>query len=129
MVIAAPRHGFWVRRSAYPEQRFRAASGFAIWASLTMRASRFPPNFLGEQNTNMLASFAMARRPDREKVDVLSQKDLQELRHNLAHPSLGAVRDFYEQAYRDCRLIYSRLPSPRQMQTLVQVWKQLRKWR
>jgi hypothetical protein len=77
---------------------------------------------------NMLASFAMARHPDREKADILSEKDLQELRHNLAHLSLGAVRDFYEQAYRDCRLIYSRLPSPRQMQTLVQVWKQLRKW-
>jgi hypothetical protein len=71
----------------------------------------------------------MPRRPDREKVDILSEKDLKELRHNLAHLSLGAVRDFYEQAYRDCRLIYCRLPSPRQMQTLVQVWKQLRKWR
>lgn len=71
----------------------------------------------------------MARRPDREKLDLLSAKDLAELRHNLAHLSIQAVRDFYEQAYRDCRLIYSRLPSPRQMQTLVQVWKQLRKWR
>jgi hypothetical protein len=73
--------------------------------------------------------FAMARRPDREKVDMLSEQDLKELRHNLAHLSLGAVRDFYEAAYRDCQMIYSRLPSPRQMQTLVQVWKQLRKWR
>ena len=71
----------------------------------------------------------MARRPDREKKDMLSEKELTELRHNLAHLSLGAVRDFYDQAYRDCRLIYSRLPSARQMQTLVQVWKQLRKWR
>ncbi len=71
----------------------------------------------------------MARRPDREKKDLLSEKELTELRHNLAHLSLGAVRDFYDQAYRDCRLIYSRLPSARQMQTLVQVWKQLRKWR
>ena len=71
----------------------------------------------------------MARRPDREKIDVLNEKDLNELRHNLAHLSLRTVRDFYEQAYRDCRLIYSRLPSPRQIQTLVQVWKQLRKWR
>ena len=42
---------------------------------------------------------------------MLSEKDLKELRHNLAHLSLGAVRDFYEQAYRDCRLIYSRLPA------------------
>jgi hypothetical protein len=71
----------------------------------------------------------MARRRDREKSDELSERDLEELRHNLAHLSVTAVRDFYEQAYRDCRLIYSRLPSPRQMQTLVQVWKQLRKWR
>lgn len=47
----------------------------------------------------------MARRPDREKADILSEKDLKDLRHNLAHLSLGAVRDFYEQAYRDCRLI------------------------
>ena len=84
---------------------------------------------MGEEIANMLASFAMARRPDREKLDMLSEKDLEELRHNLAHLSLGAVRDFYDQAYRDCRLIYSRLPSPRQMQTLVPVGKQLRKWR
>jgi hypothetical protein len=71
----------------------------------------------------------MARRHDREKSDELSEGDLKNLRHNLAHLSVAAVRDFYEQAYRDCRLIYTRLPSARQMQTLVQVWKQLRKWR
>jgi len=28
-------------------------------------------------------------------------------------------------AQADCRMIYDRLPSPKQMQTLVQVWKQL----
>jgi hypothetical protein len=83
----------------------------------------------GEQIANLLQLSAMARRPDREKTDVLSEKDLNELRYNLEHLSVGAVREFYERAYRDCRLIYSRLPSPRQMQTLVQVWKQLRKWR
>jgi hypothetical protein len=71
----------------------------------------------------------MARRPNREKVEILSEKDLKEMRHNLAHLSATAVRDFYESAYRDCRLIYNRLPSPKQMQTLVQVWKQLWKWR
>jgi hypothetical protein len=71
----------------------------------------------------------MARRPDRAKAEILSKEDLKELRHNLAHLSLTAVRDFYERAYGDCRLIYNRLPTPRQMQTLVQVWKQLWKWR
>lgn len=77
----------------------------------------------------MIASFPMARRPKSQKSEVLNQKDIKELRHNLAHLSANAVRDFYERAYRDCRLVYNRLPSPRQMQTLVQVWKQLWKWR
>src|ERR1700731_1414153 len=71
----------------------------------------------------------MAQRPDREKAEILSEKELKELRYNLAHLSVTAVRDFYEQAYQDCRLVYNRLPSPRKMQTLVQAWKQLRKWR
>src|ERR1017187_845043 len=54
---------------------------------------------------------------------------LKQLRHNLAHLSLDGVRQFYERAFEDCRLIYNRLPSPRRIQTLVQVWKQLWKWR
>jgi hypothetical protein len=74
-------------------------------------------------------AFPMARRPDREKAEILSEKELNELGYNLAHLSVTAVRGFYEQAYQDCRLVYSRLPSPRKMQTLVQAWKQLRKWR
>jgi hypothetical protein len=36
-----------------------------------------------------------------------------------------AVRDFYEQAYQHCQLVYSRLPNPRKMRTLAQAWKQL----
>ena len=72
---------------------------------------------------------AMARRPGREPDEILSEKDLKELRHNLAHLSAAAVRDFYDQAYRDCRLVYTRLPTPKKIQTLVQVWKQLWKWR
>ena len=71
----------------------------------------------------------MARRPDHSKMEVLSKDDLRELRYNLAHLSPGAVRDFYESCYRDCRPIYNRLPTPKQMQTLVQAWKQLWKWR
>jgi len=69
----------------------------------------------------------MARRPDTEKHEKLTQKDLDELRYNLAHLSVDAVRRFYERAYEDCRMIYDRLLSPKQMQTLVQVWKQARK--
>jgi hypothetical protein len=69
----------------------------------------------------------MARRPDRGKAEILSEEQLKELRRNLARLSPSAVRDFYERAYSDCRLVYSRLPTPRQIQILVQVWKQLRK--
>jgi uracil-DNA glycosylase len=60
---------------------------------------------------------------------MLSEKALRELRDNLAHLSLTAVRDFYERTYRDCRLVYKRVPTPREIQTLVQVWRQLWKWR
>jgi hypothetical protein len=42
----------------------------------------------------------MARRPDPEKAEKSTEEDLKELRHNLAHLSVTAVRDFYEQAYR-----------------------------
>lgn len=71
----------------------------------------------------------MAYRPGREPIEVLSEKDLIQLRHRLAHLGAAAVRDFYEQAYRDCRLVYPRLPNPKKIQTLVQVWKQLWKGR
>ena len=71
----------------------------------------------------------MARRPDSEIPEKLTQKDLDELRYNLAHLSVDAVRRFYDRAHEDCRMVYNRLPSPKQVQTLVQVWKQLWKWR
>jgi len=71
----------------------------------------------------------MARRRDRdEPVDVLSAEELK-MRHRLAHLSPDGVRQFYERAFEECRLVYTRVPSPRKMQTLVQVWKQLWKWR
>jgi hypothetical protein len=73
--------------------------------------------------------FAVARRPDPENPDVLSEDEVKQLRHSLAHLSPDGVRQFYERAFGDCRLVYDRLPSPRKIQTLVQVWKQLWKWR
>jgi len=96
---------------------------------LRVAPARSADSQLGEQTAKVIRLFAMARRPDREKHEVLSENDLKELRHSLAHLSVTAVRDFYGRAYQDCRLVYNRLPSPRQMQTLVQVWKQLWKWR
>ena len=72
----------------------------------------------------------MARRRDRdEPPDVLSAEEIKELRHRIAHLSPDGVRRLYDRAFEDCRLGYSRIPSPRKMQTLVQLWKQLWKWR
>jgi len=107
----------------------------AILASLPDRSRRGEifahedPWHVGEHKTNMLGSLVVARRPDPEKPDVLNEEELKQLRHNLAHLSPGGVREFYERAFEVCRLVYNRLPSPRKMQTLVQVWKQLWKWR
>jgi hypothetical protein len=70
----------------------------------------------------------MARRPDVSK-EVLSREDLKDLRHRLAHLSGSAVRDFYESCYLACRVARDHFPSARQIQELVQAWKQLRKWR
>jgi hypothetical protein len=71
----------------------------------------------------------MAHRPNRDQPDVLNKEDLKQIRRNLALLSPSAVRDYYQRAFEDCRLIYDRLPSPRKIQTLVQAWKQLWKWR
>jgi hypothetical protein len=73
----------------------------------------------------------MARRPGVEKrEEILSRKHLDELADNLSHLSMNAILDFYQRAYRDCRIINSQtFPPARAIQELVQAWKQLRKWR
>ena len=73
----------------------------------------------------------MARRPDPTKrEDMMTTEDLNALRYSLAHMSEPAVLDFYQQAYRACRIINSRtFPTARSIQELVQAWKQLRNWR
>jgi hypothetical protein len=60
---------------------------------------------------------------------VLSEEEIKQLRHNLAHLSPDGVQKYYERAHEECRMIYGRLPSPRKIQTLVQAWKQLWNWR
>jgi len=69
----------------------------------------------------------MARggRPRDEPPAVLSSEQVKRLRDQIASLSPDGVRQFYERAFEECRLIYGRVPSPRKMQTLVQVWKQL----
>jgi hypothetical protein len=71
----------------------------------------------------MVASPAMTPggRPRDEPPDVLSLKELAQLRDRIAHLGPDGVRRIYEDAFEKCRLIYGRVPSPRKMQTLVQV--------
>ena len=45
-------------------------------------------------NSEDAAIVIMARHPDRKKAEMLSEDDLRELCGNLAHLSIGAVRDF-----------------------------------
>ena len=71
----------------------------------------------------------MARRPERGKEEVLSPEELKQLRENLSRLSPSHVEDFYRTAYEDCRMVFNRVPNPKAIQTLVQVWKQLWKWR
>jgi hypothetical protein len=77
----------------------------------------------------MVESPAMARPPERDKNEILSAAELKELRENMSRLSPQHVQEFYQRAYEDCRMIYTRVSSPKAIQTLVQVWKQLWKWR
>jgi hypothetical protein len=87
---------------------------------------------VGEQNTNMLLSYrhgAPARIPARNE-EIWTREDLKEIMRNLSLLSEHGVREFYNRAYRECRIINSHtFPPARAVQELVQAWKQLRKWR
>lgn len=73
----------------------------------------------------------MARRPEiGKKEEIWTREDLKEIMRNLSLLSEHGVREFYERAYRECRIINSQsFPPARAVQELVQAWKQLRKWR
>jgi hypothetical protein len=73
----------------------------------------------------------MARRPEIGKAEAIwTREDLKEITHNLSLLSEHGVREFYERAYRECRIINGQtFPPARAVQELVQAWKQLRKWR
>jgi hypothetical protein len=73
----------------------------------------------------------MARRPYRrsDHDDILSKNDLKQMGEGLSRLSVDAVRQAYHSAYARCRMVNDRVPSARSIQELVQVWKQLWKWR
>jgi len=69
-----------------------------------------------------------SRHPESDGL-VLSSAELEEMRRSLSRLSIDAVRHAYQTAYARCRMVNDRVPSARSMQELVQVWKQLWKWR
>jgi hypothetical protein len=71
----------------------------------------------------------MARRPNRGNAEALSEEDLKEVHHKPARTNPFAVRDFHERRYCERRRLYDHTPTVKQMQLLVQTWKQLWKCR
>ena len=71
----------------------------------------------------------VARRPEPGQEKIWTREELKEIAHNLALLSGQGVRDFYERAYRECRVSGRDFPPARAVQELVQAWKLLRKWR
>ena len=71
----------------------------------------------------------MARRRDQREDEIMTPRDVEDLRASLSRLSIDAVRHVYNTAYARCRMVNDRVPSARAMQELVQVWKQLWKWR
>jgi len=69
----------------------------------------------------------MARRPQPEED--LSQKEINTLRERLQMMSGTAVQDFYRGAHLACGIGPGHFPTARNIQELVQAWKQMRKWR
>lgn len=62
----------------------------------------------------MLASLAMPRRRDRDgPPDILSAAEIKQLRYRIAHLNLEGVRQLYDRALEECRLVYTRIASPR----------------
>src|SRR5437879_12900057 len=79
----------------------------------------------------MIHSTVLARRPDSAtKEEIWTRGDLKEIMRNLSLLSEHGVREFYERAYRERRIVNSHtFPPARAVQELVQAWKPHREWR
>lgn len=86
-----------------------------------------PPTWrINSESARMLL---MARRPEFGQEKIWTREELKEITRNLALLSVQGVREFYERAYRECRISGRDFPPARAVQELVQAWKQLRRWR
>jgi hypothetical protein len=58
----------------------------------------------------------------------LSKEDLEHYSRGLANLSPYHVRKLYNEVHDECRMVGERAPSPKAIQRLVQVWRQLWEW-
>jgi hypothetical protein len=67
----------------------------------------------------------------REPLPPLSEAELERLRRSLASFTPAQLTKFYKDTYESCKLGTngSGIPDARQIQTLVQVWREMWKWR
>jgi hypothetical protein len=59
----------------------------------------------------------------------MTPEELERLQREFAKLSEYSVQQEYKRAYEACRMEGERLPRPRAIQELVQIWKQLWRWR
>jgi hypothetical protein len=59
----------------------------------------------------------------------MTAQELKHFREHLAKLSAHHVSIEYQRVYMDCRMFGSRLPPARAIQELVQIYKQLWRWR
>jgi hypothetical protein len=59
----------------------------------------------------------------------LTEAELEDLRQHLSKLSPHHVRIEYQKVYMECRMFGDKLPPPSAVQKLVQIYKQLWKWR
>jgi hypothetical protein len=63
-----------------------------------------------------------------EKDPPLSPEEIAVLRKKLAEMSITGIRDMYHATHYRCQLDGSNVPLAREIQKLVQVWKEMRRW-
>ena len=72
----------------------------------------------------------MARPRDYQPLDPpLTPEELKRFREHLSKLSPHHVSIEFQRVYIDCRMYGTALPSPRAIQQLVQIYRQLWKWR
>jgi len=69
----------------------------------------------------------MAWRPE-YPVNVMTAKELKQLKRSLSMLSPYTVRDNYQKQLEKCRLWEGSPPAPRMMQELVTLWRVLWRW-